>query len=60
MRHYRKLLIAASLGLVASVAGCGSGGGYDGPRNVHPAPPPPPPPPPPTDPCVPIHPWDYC
>jgi hypothetical protein len=54
MRHYRKLLIAASLGLVASVAGCGSGGGYDGPRNVHPAPPPPP-----TDPCVPIHPWDY-
>jgi len=62
MRHYRKLLIASSIGLVAGLAGCGGGGGYDRPRNVQPVAelPPPPPPPPPSEDCVPTTPWDYC
>ena len=62
MRHYRKLLIASSIGLVAGLAGCGGGGGSDRPRNVQPVAelPPPPPPPPPSEDCVPTTPWDYC
>jgi len=59
MKHYRKLLIATSLGLVVGLAGCGSGGGYDGPRHTNPSPSLPPPPPPPPD-CCPCNPWDYC
>jgi hypothetical protein len=59
MKHYRKLLIATSLGLVVGLAGCGSGGGYDRPRHTNPSPSLPPPPPPPPD-CCPCNPWDYC